>query len=145
MRISRFAWALALSLGFTLIPTILIAQPAPANTVGKNLHTKRHARHAPVAIAATGALPAAERLLIRACAQSTSATTDHGISLDSASKQSARANLVERSTHEALPRRSSTVQRFSRPLDGIGEMGFTRASVELCSSAESALETGVRR
>jgi hypothetical protein len=47
MRISRFAWALALSLGFTLIPTILIAQPAPANTVGKNLHTKRHARHAP--------------------------------------------------------------------------------------------------
>jgi hypothetical protein len=47
MRILRFAWALALSLGLTLIPTILIAQPAPANTVGKNLHTNRHTRHAP--------------------------------------------------------------------------------------------------
>jgi hypothetical protein len=46
MRISRFAWALMLSLGLTLIPTILIAQPAPANTGGKNLHTKGHTRHA---------------------------------------------------------------------------------------------------
>jgi hypothetical protein len=56
----------------------------------------------PVAIPASGAPRAAERSLIRAFAQSTSATTDRGISLDSASKQSARANLVERSTREAV-------------------------------------------
>jgi hypothetical protein len=55
-----------------------------------------------VAIPASGAPRAAERLLIRAFAQSTSATTDRGISLGSASKQSARANLVERSTREAV-------------------------------------------
>ena len=47
MRISRFACALALSLGLTLIPTILLAQPAQGNTVGENLHTKRHTHHAP--------------------------------------------------------------------------------------------------
>ena len=56
----------------------------------------------PVAIPASGAPRAAERLLTKAFAQSTSATTDRGISLDSASKQSARANLVERSTREAV-------------------------------------------
>jgi len=47
-----------------------------------------------VAIPASGVPPAAERLPIRAFAQSTSATIDRGISLDSASKQSARPNLA---------------------------------------------------
>ena len=55
-----------------------------------------------VATPASGALPAAERLLIRGFVQSTSATTDRGISLGSVSKQSVRANLVERSTREAV-------------------------------------------
>jgi hypothetical protein len=47
-----------------------------------------------VAIPASGVPPGAERLPIRAFAQSTSATIDRGISLDSASKQSARPNLA---------------------------------------------------
>jgi hypothetical protein len=59
-----------------------------------------------VATPASGALPAAERLLIRGFVQSTSATTDRGISLGSVSKQSVRANLVERSTREAVWGRS---------------------------------------
>ena len=47
MRISRFASALALSLALALMPAILIAEPAPANTAVKNMHTKRHTGHAP--------------------------------------------------------------------------------------------------
>jgi hypothetical protein len=46
MRISRFASALALSLGLTVMPTILVAESGPANTAANNLHTKRHAGHA---------------------------------------------------------------------------------------------------
>ena len=46
MRISRFASALALSLALALMPAILIAEPAPANTAVKNMHTKRHTGHA---------------------------------------------------------------------------------------------------
>jgi hypothetical protein len=52
----------------------------------------------PVAIPDSGARPVAERFLIRAFAQSTSATTVLGVSLDSVSNLSARPNLVERST-----------------------------------------------
>src|SRR5262249_59082127 len=43
MRSSRFAWVLMLSLGFTLIPTILVAQQGPANTGGTNPHPCRYA------------------------------------------------------------------------------------------------------
>ena len=98
MRISRFASALALSLALVLMPAILIAEPAPANTAVKNMHTKRHTGHVGVDIPESGAPPAAERFPIRAFAQSTCATTEPGISPDSASNLSAHPNLVERST-----------------------------------------------
>jgi hypothetical protein len=41
MCISNLAWVLALLLGLTSMPTILIAEPAPANTVAENPPTKR--------------------------------------------------------------------------------------------------------
>jgi hypothetical protein len=45
MRVSTFLWAAALSFGLALMPTFLIAQPAPSNTVEKNLDGKRHTNY----------------------------------------------------------------------------------------------------
>jgi hypothetical protein len=45
MFISRFAWALALLLGLGLVPTVSVAEPAPAHTAIKNGHIKRHNTH----------------------------------------------------------------------------------------------------
>ena len=95
MRISRFASALALSLGLTVMPTILVAESGPANTAANNLHTKRHAGHARCRLPASGVPPAAERSLIRAFAQSTSATIELGVSRDFASNPSARQKLAK--------------------------------------------------
>ena len=45
--ISRLMWAIALFLALALLPTILIAELAPANTAAKQQHTKRHTGRAP--------------------------------------------------------------------------------------------------
>jgi hypothetical protein len=58
-----------------------------------------------VDILASGARLAAELLLTKVFAQSTCATTDRGISLDSASNLSARLNLVDRTAIVLCPKR----------------------------------------
>jgi hypothetical protein len=43
--ISRFPLALSLLLGLSLVPTVSSAEPAPAYTVVKKGHIKRHSAH----------------------------------------------------------------------------------------------------
>jgi hypothetical protein len=43
--ILRFGWALPLVLAIALLPSILLAEPAPVNAPSRHLHTTRHTGH----------------------------------------------------------------------------------------------------